>query len=48
VWNTIAIGNIVTQLRTAGEHIDDADLSKTSPLAHRHVVANGTYFLGSM
>jgi hypothetical protein len=47
VWNTIAIGNIVGQLRAAGEQIDDADLSKTSPLARRHVIPNGTYFLGS-
>jgi TnpA family transposase len=47
VWNTIAIGNIVGQLRAAGEQINDADLSKTSPLAHRHVIPNGTYFLGS-
>jgi TnpA family transposase len=47
VWNTIAIGNIVGQLRAAGEQINDADLSKTSPLAHRHAIPNGTYFLGS-
>ena len=26
VWNTIKIGNIVGQLRAAGEQIDDADL----------------------
>ena len=44
VWNTIKIGNIVGQLRTAGEQIDDADLSRVSPLAHRHVIPNGTYF----
>jgi hypothetical protein len=35
VWNTIKIGNIVEQLRAAGEQIDDADLSRVSPLAHR-------------
>jgi NAD(P)-dependent dehydrogenase (short-subunit alcohol dehydrogenase family) len=45
VWNTIKIGNIVGQLRGAGEQIDDADLSRVSPLAHRHVIPNGTYFL---
>src|SRR5271166_2011184 len=45
VWNTIKIGNIVGQLRAAGEQIDDADLSRVSPLAHRHVIPNGTYFL---
>jgi TnpA family transposase len=32
VWNTIKIGNIVGQLRAAGEQIDDADLSRVSPL----------------
>jgi hypothetical protein len=42
-WNTIEIGNIVGQLRAAGEQIDDADLS-VSPMAHRHVIPNGTYF----
>jgi TnpA family transposase len=45
VWNTIKIGNIVGQLRAAGEQIDDADLSRVSPLAHRHVIPNDTYFL---
>ena len=45
VWNTIKIGNIVGQLPAAGEQIDDADLSRVSPLAHRHVIPNGTYFL---
>ena len=45
VWNTIKIGNIVGQLRAAGEQINDADLSRVSPLAHRHVISNGTYFL---
>ena len=29
---------------TPGEQIDDADLSRVSPLAHRHVIPNGTYF----
>jgi hypothetical protein len=38
VWNTIKIGNIVGQLRAAWEQIDDADLSRVSPLAHRHVI----------
>jgi len=45
VWNTIKIGNIVGQLPAAGEQIDDADLSRVSPLAHRHVIPYGTYFL---
>jgi hypothetical protein len=44
VCNTIKIGNIVGQLRAAGEQIDDADLSRISPLAQRHVIPNGTYF----
>ena len=30
--------------RAAGEQIDDADLSRVSPMAHRHVIPNGTYF----
>ena len=38
-------GNIVGQLRAAGEQIDDVDLARISPLAHRHVIPNGTYFL---
>jgi hypothetical protein len=33
------IGNIVGQLRAGGEQIDDPDLSRVSPLAHRHVIA---------
>ena len=37
VWNTIKIGNIVGQLRAAGEQIDDADLS-----AHSWSVSAGT------
>ena len=45
VWNTIKIGNIVGQLRAAGEQIDDGDLARVSPLAHRHVIPNGSYFL---
>jgi hypothetical protein len=45
VWNTTKIGNIVGQLRAAGEQIDDVDLARVSPLAHRHVIPNGTYFL---
>jgi TnpA family transposase len=45
VWNTTKIGNIVGQLRAAGEQIDDVDLARISPLAHRHVIPNGTYFL---
>ena len=45
VWNTTKIGNIVGQLRAAGEQIEDVDLARLSPLAHRHVIPNGTYFL---
>ena len=44
VWNAIKIGNIAGQLSAAGEQIDDADLSRVSPMVHRHVIPNGTYF----
>ena len=41
-WNTLAITNIVTQLR-AGEAILDEDLARISPLMYQHVIPNGTY-----
>jgi class 3 adenylate cyclase len=43
VWNTMALINIVTQLRTAGETIPDQDLARISPLMRQHVIPNGTY-----
>jgi TnpA family transposase len=43
VWNTLAIVDIVTQLRAAGETIADEDLTRISPLIHQHVIPNGTY-----
>jgi TnpA family transposase len=48
VWNTTKIGNIVGQLRASGEQIEDADLARVPPLAHRHVIPNGTYFLNQV
>jgi Tn3 transposase DDE domain len=43
VWNTMAITNIVAQLRAAGQTIADEDLVRISPLMHQHVIPNGTY-----
>ncbi len=44
VWNTIEMEKIIAKLRASGHVIDDADIALFSPLAHRHVVPNGTYF----
>jgi TnpA family transposase len=46
VWNTMAITNIVTQLRAAGETIAEEDLVRISALMHQHVIPNGTYHFG--
>lgn len=43
VWNTLRIADIETRLRAAGESIDRDDLARVSPLAHGHVIPNGTY-----
>jgi TnpA family transposase len=43
VRNTMAITNIVAQLRAAGQTIADEDLVRISPLMHQHVIPNGTY-----
>lgn len=43
VWNTVRIAEIETRLRAAGETVDPDDLACVSPLAHRHVIPNGTY-----
>lgn len=37
VWNTLRIGEIVTQLRAEGHVITDEDLARTSPLLHAHI-----------
>ena len=44
VWNTVHIARIVDQLRAAGHEVKDADLARVSPLAHAHVIPNGSYF----
>jgi hypothetical protein len=44
VWNTIEMEKIIIKLRASGQHVDDADIELSSPLPHRHVVPNGTYF----
>jgi TnpA family transposase len=44
VWNTVQIARIVEQLRAGGHEVRDADLARVSPLAHAHVVPNGSYF----
>ena len=44
VWNTVHIAGIVEQLRAAGHEVKDADLARVSPLAHAHVIPNGSYF----
>jgi hypothetical protein len=44
VWNTVHITRIVDQLRAAGHQVKDEDLARVSPLAHAHVIPNGSYF----
>ncbi len=43
VWNTVHLEKLVTQLRGSGEVILDEDLARISPLAHTHIIPNGTY-----
>ena len=44
VWNTVHIARIVHQLRAAGHEVKDENLARVSPLAHAHVIPNGSYF----
>jgi TnpA family transposase len=44
VWNTVHITRVVDQLRAAGHQVKDEDLARVSPLAHAHVIPNGSYF----
>jgi hypothetical protein len=44
VWNTVHIGRIVDQPRAAGHGVADEELARVSPLAHAHVIPNGSYF----
>jgi hypothetical protein len=43
VWNTVEFERIVNELRKAGEVVALEDLARISPLAHAHVIPNGTY-----
>jgi TnpA family transposase len=43
VWNTVHISQIVGRLRTSGQEVLEADLSRVSPLCHTHIIPNGTY-----
>jgi TnpA family transposase len=45
IWNTVHITRIVDQLCAAGHEVKDEDLARVSPLAHAHVIPNGSYFL---
>lgn len=44
VWNTIEMEKIIIKLRVSGQHVDDTDIALSSPLPHRHVIPNGSYF----
>ena len=44
VWNTVHIARVVEQLRAAGYDLRDENLARVSPLAHAHVIPNGSYF----
>jgi Tn3 transposase DDE domain len=43
VWNTMQIAQIIAQLSANGESVSREDLARVSPLAHAHVIPNGTY-----
>jgi TnpA family transposase len=43
VWNTVRMTEVLAQLRAVGEVIPAEDLAGDSPLAHAHVIPNGTY-----
>ncbi len=45
-WNTVKINGIVENLRKQGESIDGETLSHISLLPYKHVLSNGTYFIG--
>jgi TnpA family transposase len=44
VWNTVHMSRIVARLRADGHDIRDDYLARVSPLAHAHVIPNGSYF----
>lgn len=44
VWNTVRMSEILARLRTTtGAELDPGHLARLSPLAHAHVIPNGTY-----
>ncbi|MFX8242903.1 Tn3 family transposase, partial [Acinetobacter baumannii] len=43
IWNTIHIARTLDQVRAAGQEVKDEDLARVSPLAHAHVIPNGSY-----
>lgn len=43
VWNTVQFARILDTLRATGQKTDSANLGRVSPLAHGHVIPNGTY-----
>jgi TnpA family transposase len=43
VWNTVRVTEILARLRSPGETIAPEDVARVSPLAHAHVIPNGTY-----
>lgn len=42
-WNTLHIGRVVEELRAEGHVLDEATLSLTTPLLHKHVNPYGRY-----
>lgn len=42
-WNTQYIGRVVEELRTEGHALDEATLSLTTPLLHKHINPYGRY-----
>ncbi len=43
-WNTVKMTNIIAQLKTNGEVINDNTLTHISLLLHKHLITMGTYF----
>ncbi|MBV8798862.1 MAG: Tn3 family transposase, partial [Alphaproteobacteria bacterium] len=44
IWNTVRMSRIAKQLRDTGHDVANEDLARVSPLAHAHVIPNGSYF----
>ncbi|MEM1119177.1 MAG: Tn3 family transposase [Bacteroidota bacterium] len=44
-WNTLRINDLVLDLRSRGEVIEDETLSHISLLPYKHVIPNGSYFI---